>query len=168
MRLALAAACFAFGVAAVAQVMVMGEASQGFVSLFNGQDIDRWKGDSASWSVSRGTILGTAGEEKRSLVYEGDRFRNFDFRFEVRRRKGTVTVLLRGEGRNALSVLLDSKPEEWTEYHVLCKAGLLAVTRDGVSISTEENQPQRSGWLGFELSDASRAEFRNIRVNKFD
>ncbi len=85
-----------------AQMLVMGEASEGFVSLFNGQDIDRWSGDPALWKVQRGVIIGSTDgvpplKTNSFLVYHGDRFRDFELRLEIRLRNHNSGIQFRSE-----------------------------------------------------------------------
>ena len=40
--------------ASPAQMLQMGEASQGFVSLFTGHDLGLWEGDERLWKAERG------------------------------------------------------------------------------------------------------------------
>ena len=40
-----------------AQVLMMGETSEGFVSLFNGRDLGKWEGNPEVWKVDGGVIV---------------------------------------------------------------------------------------------------------------
>ncbi len=47
-----------------AQMLMMGEASEGFVSLFNGHDLGRWEGDERLWKAERGVLIGGSDPRK--------------------------------------------------------------------------------------------------------
>lgn len=85
-----------------AQMLMMGEASEGFVLLFNGRDIDKWDGDPKLWKVERNVIVGsTEGvsplKTNSFLTYKGDRFRDFELRFDIRLRNHNSGVQFRSE-----------------------------------------------------------------------
>lgn len=85
-----------------AQMLMMGEASEGYVSLFNGQDIDKWSGDPRLWKVERGVIIGsTDGVEPLKtnsfLIYKGERFRDFELRLDIRLRNHNSGIQFRSE-----------------------------------------------------------------------
>lgn len=85
-----------------AQVMQMGEASEGFVPLFNGQDIEKWDGDPRLWKVDRGVIVGSTDEvdplkANSFLIYQGARYKDFDLRLEIRLRNHNSGVQFRSE-----------------------------------------------------------------------
>ena len=89
-----------------AQMLVMGEASEGFVSLFNGQDIDRWSGDPALWKVERGVLIGSTDgvpplKTNSFLVYREGRFRDFELRLQIRLRNHNSGIQFRSEERPA-------------------------------------------------------------------
>ena len=59
----------------------------GFVTLFNGRNLNGWSGDSQYWSVEDGAITGkTDGTLKsnRFLTWNGSTIRNFDLRMKVK------------------------------------------------------------------------------------
>lgn len=59
----------------------------GFVSLFNGRNLNGWSGDSQFWSVEDGALTGkTDGSLKmnRFITWEGSTVRNFDLRVKVK------------------------------------------------------------------------------------
>lgn len=59
----------------------------GFVTLFNGRNLNGWSGDSQFWSVEDGAITGkTDGTLKsnRFLTWTGSTIRNFDLRVKVK------------------------------------------------------------------------------------
>lgn len=85
-----------------AQMLLMGEASEGFVSLFNGQDIDRWSGDPSLWRVQRGVIIGSTDDvaplkANSFLIYEGAKYKNFELRLQVRLRNHNTGIQFRSE-----------------------------------------------------------------------
>jgi len=85
-----------------AQMLMMGEASEGFVLLFNGRDIDKWDGDPKLWKVERSVIVGsTEGvaplKTNSFLTYKGEQFRDFELRFDIRLRNHNSGVQFRSE-----------------------------------------------------------------------
>jgi hypothetical protein len=85
-----------------AQMLKMGEASEGFVLLFNGRDLGQWDGDPRLWKVERGTIVGsTDGVEPLKansfLVYRGGSFRDFELRLEMRLRNHNSGIQFRSD-----------------------------------------------------------------------
>src|SRR5688572_10191284 len=58
----------------------------GFVSLFNGRDLDTWVGDSSIWSVQDGVIRGSSKRKLGSgnwtcLFWQGKELQDFELRF---------------------------------------------------------------------------------------
>jgi len=58
------------------------EREQGFVSLFNGRNLDGWTGDKVSYVVEDGTIVIRPGEQSGGNLYTEKEFSDFIFRFE--------------------------------------------------------------------------------------
>ncbi|MEM9366205.1 MAG: sulfatase-like hydrolase/transferase [Planctomycetota bacterium] len=80
----------------------------GFVSIFNGKNLQGWSGDSDHWSVEDGAITGiTDGTLKlnRFLSWKHSTVRNFDLRVKVRVTAGGNSGLqYRGQMRPALGL----------------------------------------------------------------
>jgi hypothetical protein len=62
------------------------ETANGFVSLFNGNNLEGWDGDSRFWRVENGAIVGETTTENKAekntfLIYRGDTFDDFVLRF---------------------------------------------------------------------------------------
>jgi hypothetical protein len=83
------------------QMLMMGEASEGFVSLFDGQSLGQWEGDPRLWKVDGGVITGsTEGTPLKAnsfLIYKGDRFRDFELRLDMRLRNHNSGIQFRSE-----------------------------------------------------------------------
>ncbi len=85
-------AVMAFFSVTVPLLAVEGDSEEpGFVSLFNGQDLDGWTGNPAIWSVQDGAITGITGEEGPNkltynsfLIYEKEVPDNFILRFDIK------------------------------------------------------------------------------------
>jgi len=80
----------------------MGEASEGYVSLYNGRDIDAWSGDPNLWRVERGVLTGstenvTPLKTNSFLIYKGGRFRDFELRLDIRLRNHNSGIQFRSE-----------------------------------------------------------------------
>jgi type 1 glutamine amidotransferase len=82
-------------VAPVAQPVV--DYEQGFVSIFNGQNLDGWRGDKRIWRVENGAVVGQTTdlitvERNNFLIWEGGELQDFELK---------VSFKLEGEGGNS-------------------------------------------------------------------
>ncbi len=89
-------------IASPAQMLQMGEASQGFVSLFTGHDLGRWEGDERLWKAERGVLTGsTEGVDpiktNQFLIYKGGQFKDFELRLEIKLRNHNSGIQFRSE-----------------------------------------------------------------------
>ena len=98
------AVCFALVLAprpAATQMLMMGESSEGFVSLFNGQNLDRWDGDPRLWKVERGVLIGSTDgvpiKTNTFLIYKGAQYRDFELRLDIRLRNHNSGIQFRSE-----------------------------------------------------------------------
>jgi len=87
---------------ASAQMLMMGEASEGYVSLFNGQDLGRWEGDERLWKVERGVLIGSTDNVEpikgnMFLIYEGKKYRDFELRLDIKLRNHNSGIQFRSE-----------------------------------------------------------------------
>ena len=74
----------------------------GFVSLFNGKDLDGWKGDTKFWSVRDGAIAGQSTKENplkhnTFLVWQGGDVRDFELRVTCRIRGNNSGIQYRSK-----------------------------------------------------------------------
>ncbi len=84
--------CLAFAASAFAQ--------DGFVSLFNGKDLDGWDGDPRLWSVRDGMIVGhTEGVTltDNSFLISRQTYGDFDLRVEMKLRNHNSGIQFRSE-----------------------------------------------------------------------
>jgi hypothetical protein len=84
--------CLTFCAAACAQ--------DGFVSLFNGRNLDGWDGDPRMWSVRDGMIVGhTEGVAMtdNSFLISKESYGNFDLRVEMKLRNHNSGIQFRSE-----------------------------------------------------------------------
>lgn len=58
------------------------EKTQGFVSLFNGRNLDGWTGNKVSYGVEDGNIVITPGDDSGGNLYTEKEYSDFVFRFE--------------------------------------------------------------------------------------
>lgn len=58
------------------------EKSEGFVSLFNGRNLNGWVGDTISYKAQDGCILVTTGNDFGGNLYTKDEYADFIYRFE--------------------------------------------------------------------------------------
>jgi hypothetical protein len=174
---------FGFVMAVQGQMLQMGEASEGFVPIFNGKDFGRWEGDEQVWQIEKGRMLGTTDkmtgrQRSLALVYRGDRMKDFELRFEVRLRNNRVKIWMQAEERGERVLQGPSmeisesdkiiKTNEWTEYFVLCKDGKVKVTVNGEVRQEGLEASKFSGLLALEIEavPAMEVRFRNLRVKK--
>lgn len=72
------------------------EADKGWMLLFNGENLDGWRGIPEQWSVRNGAIYTTASAEKgaderESLVWQGGEISDFELKYRARtKRTGTI------------------------------------------------------------------------------
>ena len=76
------------------------ESEQGFISLFNGKNLEGWDGDPDLWSVEDGAIVGQTTEENKAptycfLVWEGGTAEDFILKFRFRIHSGNSGVQFR-------------------------------------------------------------------------
>jgi hypothetical protein len=58
------------------------EKASGFVSLFNGRNLDGWVGNKTSYTVENGMIVIKPGDDSGGNLYTGREYSDFNFRFE--------------------------------------------------------------------------------------
>ncbi len=169
-----------------AQVLMPGEAADGFVPLFNGKDFGRWEGDEQVWQIEKGgriwgsTDKMTGRGRSLALIHRGERFKNFELRMEVRLRNGRAKLWVQAEERTEGVVtgpmveISDAekvvKTNEWVEYFLTCKDGKMKVVVNG-EVKQEGLEASRfAGLLAFEVEavPAMEVRFRNIRIKKLN
>lgn len=72
----------------------------GFLSLFNGRDLDAWAGDVSVWSVQDGVIRGSSKRKLGSgnwtcLFWQGKELQDFELRLSFRLQSGNSGVFFR-------------------------------------------------------------------------
>jgi hypothetical protein len=174
-----------------AQILMMGEAIEGYVSLFNGRDLGDWVGDQQQWKVERGVLTGTSdGKSASALVLGGRDYGDFELRFDLRVKPGAGGVLMRGPGMGPLGVGLEVntsvvrwfsnglpfvvvssvKPGEWNAYRVVCKGSsfdlLQNEMRTDYTIVVGHLTPRGKISLIMPAGAPSDIEFRNIRLKE--
>jgi hypothetical protein len=177
--------------AACAQMPTIEEASEGYVSLFNGRDLGPWVGDKEQWKVEQGVLRGASdGKSASTLVLGGRDYGDFELRFELRIMYGAGGVQMRGPGAGPLGVELQVdtstvqwfgngssfaivssvKQGEWNAYHIVCKGGSFDVTRNGLktayTIVVGHLAPRGKISLIMPRGMLSEVEFRNIRLKE--
>jgi hypothetical protein len=179
------------GLPAAAQVLRMGEASEGYEALFNGRDLGRWEGDETCWKVEDGLLRGSSdGAKEHVLLWEGKEFSGFELRFEMRVIRGAAAVRMQITGAAPLGVELRQKPEglhllaqgkvaaaieagspgDWREYYVVAKEAKYRIVRNPLAVAVESTYSlsgvPAQGKLGLVLGAGApvEAEFRRIRI----
>ncbi|MHC4993633.1 MAG: 3-keto-disaccharide hydrolase [Planctomycetota bacterium] len=74
-------------------------ADDGFISIFNGQDLTGWDGQPGAWAVRDGAIVGT-GTEKTWLVWRGGEVEDFILTLQFKHKNGNSGVQVRSEERD--------------------------------------------------------------------
>ena len=72
-----------------ATVMMADHHEEGFVSIFNGQDLTTWDGSPKFWSVRDGAITGQTTKENPTrgntfIIWRGGKVKNFELRLQYR------------------------------------------------------------------------------------
>ncbi|MCA2968836.1 MAG: DUF1080 domain-containing protein [Acidobacteriaceae bacterium] len=168
-----------------AQVLQMGEASQGFVPLFNGRDFGRWEGDEQIWQIERDRMWASTDKmtgRKRSLalVHRGERYQDFELRMEVRLRNGRLKLWVQSEERTegvmeGPSVEISEarkylRANEWVEYKLLCQDGKMTVWVNGEKREEDLPATKQAGLLAFEVEavPAMEVRLRTMRIRKIN
>lgn len=91
---------FVLAAAGAAQMLQMGETSEGFVSIYNGRDLGQWDGDPRLWKVVDRLLTGsTEGVEPLKansfLIYRGREYQNFELRLDIRLRNHNSGIQFR-------------------------------------------------------------------------
>jgi len=78
------------------------DSSQGWVSLFNGKDLNGWDGDSRLWSVKDGVIRGetTLANPARGntfLIWRDGKLRDFELKIKFRLQNGNSGIQYRSK-----------------------------------------------------------------------
>ncbi len=58
------------------------EKKQGFISLFDGSNLDQWVGNKTGYVIEEGAIVSHPEKEDHNNIYTKDEFANFEYRFE--------------------------------------------------------------------------------------
>lgn len=74
----------------------------GFVSIFNGRNLDRWQGDKSIWSVRDGAIIGETTEDTKLkvnnfLIWTGGQPGDFELRLKYRLNGGNSGIYFHAE-----------------------------------------------------------------------
>ncbi len=166
-----------------AQLLQMGEASEGFTPIFNGRDFGRWEGDEQVWQIERDRMWATTDKltgRKRSLalVHRGERYQDFELRMEVRLRNGRMKLWVQSEDRG--EGVMDGpfveisdgrkmlKTNEWVEYKLLCKDGKMTAWVNGEVKQEDLPATAQAGLIAFEVEavPAMEVRLRMIRIKK--
>lgn len=80
----------------------MGEASEGYMPLFNGRDLDGWEGNPALWKVEGGSIVGSTDgvppiAGNTFLIYQRQKFQDFELRADIKLRNGNSGIQFRSD-----------------------------------------------------------------------
>jgi len=97
--------CMVFGLAislSAAPVAAQPETEEGFVSIFNGEDLTGWDGDSRLWSVKDGVIHGETTEENPAqgntfCVWRGGTLKDFILKIKFRIQNGNSGIQYRSK-----------------------------------------------------------------------
>lgn len=156
-----------------AQMLQMGETSEGFVSLYTGRDLGQWEGDPRFWSVVDTRLTGSSRGALSHLIYRGRPYQDFELRFDVRVSTGSAGILFRATaGPNGTAqgprVNLPPRDSAWTEYTIRCQGPKIRITVDGKVAEERSAETPRRGVLALELpaGPAAKVEFRNIRLKE--
>jgi hypothetical protein len=76
------------------------EQAEGFVLLFNGKDLNGWKGDEKLWSVSDNAIVGSSDGQTidhNTFLYTEETYSDFVLKAEIRLRNGNTGIQFRSK-----------------------------------------------------------------------
>ncbi|MBM3888398.1 MAG: DUF1080 domain-containing protein [Verrucomicrobia bacterium] len=91
-------------VAALAAAMTVKADDAGFVSLFNGKDLNGWEGDADLWCVQDGAITGKTTAEKKVpfnkfIIWRGGTVKNFELRVVLKQAGNNSGIQYRSRER---------------------------------------------------------------------
>lgn len=157
-----------------------------FVSLLSEDQVSKWSGDRAVWTVQRQEIRGYAARQATALVYEGRSFSEYILRFSAQARRGSVRILLRnlpfawvleidtervwlrpggGEG----FVAFFNKRGEWADYEVRMRGSTVQLVKNGKPSALDyvaSHMPE-TGKISLQLSETEQGSdivVRNLRI----
>ncbi|MDQ6699220.1 MAG: DUF1080 domain-containing protein [Acidobacteriota bacterium] len=152
---------------------------------------DQWVGDREVWKLERGVLTGTSdGKSDSAWVFSGGELGDFELRFDLRVKRGTGRLQMRGVGRGPLGIGLEfgatdvrwlangslfvadssAKPGEWYAYRIVCKGSEFEMFRNEVSAAYKivAGHVAPRGTLSLILPAGARSEIevRNIRLKE--
>src|SRR5690606_25641839 len=94
--------CFTSAIAQEKSSKKTAEVEEGFTSIFNGKDLDGWKGNTELWSVEDGLITGRTTAEKplqfnTFLIYANGPVANFELRLDYKIEAGNSGIQYRSK-----------------------------------------------------------------------
>ncbi len=100
----------------------------GFVRIFNGEDLSGWEGKEGAWTVRDGAITSTGFDEKNWLIWRGGKLRDFVLRLKFRFVEGNSGVQVRSKEIRPFTVRgyqveVASHDEMGLWHHSLAPAG---------------------------------------------
>jgi hypothetical protein len=90
-------------------VTMMADDEAGFIPLLNDDQLSRWSGDRAVWTVQQNEIRGRWAAPSKPSVYEGRPFGSHVLRFAAHTQTGAVRILLRNLRSHGLLRLVPRK-----------------------------------------------------------
>jgi hypothetical protein len=167
------------------------EASQGWVSIFDGQSLSGWtQQGSAQWKVVDGAIVGDAGDYGW-LRYD-KLYSDFELKLEFRTAAdGNSGVFVRSSAEGAPHLtgyevqIFDKhekfptgsivghvpaktpgsiKPGEWQTMEIGAVGQRLVVKLDGTTLLETRDGKSKAGYIGLQYNKGKKIEFRNVRI----
>jgi hypothetical protein len=167
------------------------EASQGWVSLFDGQSLSGWTPQgSAQWKVVDGAIVADEGDYGW-LRYDKP-YSDFDLKLEFRTAAdGNSGVFVRSNAEGAPHLtgyevqIFDKhekfptgsivghvaaktpgaiKPGEWQTMEIRAVGQRIMVKLDGNTLLDTRDGKSKAGYIGLQYNRGKKIEFRNVRI----
>ena len=159
---------------------------EAFIRLLRDDQLSKWTGDRALWTLKTDEIRGNSAGQSTPLVYKGRAFGDYVLRFSAQVQTGSVRILLRnvwfawvleigiekvwlrGGGGDGFVVFLN-KPEEWAEYEVRVRGGGVNLLRNGkpAGLGFSASHMPGTGGISLQLADtdqASKVMIQKLRI----
>jgi len=133
--------------------------AEGFVSIFNGENLDGWEGDTNFWRVEEGSLVGEITPDKllktnSFIIWEGGEPGDFELKTEFRiTESGNSGINYRSERLDTIPYALrgyqadiDGKNRYTGQNYEERKRTTLAYRGEKVAVSSQEN-PEEAGSL---------------------
>jgi len=143
-------------------------ADQGFVSLYNGIDLNGWRplapALSAAWRAQDWRLSAAV---PASPLWSTRDFGDCELIVDVRATEGQATAVVHARGQSGFEVAIEPKPgNAWSRVRARIEGSRASVDIDGKLSTAKLEQAPRRGPIGLSGEGAGRLEFANVYVRE--